>query len=422
MIVYQRSQQFWMPLLVGVFCVLCTGTPATSQDLQAPLLLEAASAEMVEQMDLPPIDRPSVRRSAMLQLNADVLTERFVNPSADLPPDASVALQLFDGDAPFEFIPDIVEQRGERVVIQGHSVVDRDDRVILIVNGGSVRGSILDDGEKLEIEPFGPGLILLEIDQEGFAPEAEPTVPEELGPEQDEGSLQDQPWPPIIDIMVVYTQLAALEDASIEDTIILAETETNDSYKNSGIGARVRVVHTEQVSYSEISDIFTSRNQLQDPNDGILDHVHALRDMHKADIVGLVVGDAVSHCGVAYIMEKPDINFAPYGFFVVRRSCATGYYSFGHELGHILSARHDKAVDPTEDVPFSFNHGHLATSCGVRTAMGYQNGCSAEGVNCTRKPFYSNPNVELDGCTLGSEDANNALTINSTAPIVATFR
>lgn len=420
--IYQRSRQLCRLFARGVLLALITGTSAISQDVQAPLLLEAASAELVEQMDLPPIDRPSVRRSTMLQLNADVLAERFVNPSADLPPDASVALQLFEGEPPFEFIPDNVEQRGERVVIQGHSVVDRDDRVILIVNGGSVRGSILDDGEKLEIEPFGPGLVLLEIDQQGFVPEADPTVPEELGPEQDGGSLQDQPWPPIIDIMVVYTQLAALEDASIEDTIILAETETNDSYKNSGIGARVRVVHTEQVDYTEISDIFASRNQLQDPNDGVLDHVHSLRDVHKADIVGLVVGDAVSHCGVAYIMEKPDINFAPYGFFVVRRSCATGYYSFGHELGHILSARHDKAVDPTVGVPFSFNHGHLAPNCGIRTAMGYQNGCTAEGVNCSRKPFYSNPNVEVEGCTLGSKDANNALTINSTAPIVATFR
>ena len=412
--------------LIAFFSALGAFGPtssAFSQQTKAPLLIEPASSELIEQMDLPLFDRPSVSRSAMLQLNVDVLRERFVNPAADLPPDASVALQLFeDDDTPFEFVPDNVEERGARIIINGHSITDRDDRVILIVNGESVRGSILNEGTKLEIEPFGPSLILLEIDQKGFVPEADPTAPESLEPTKDQGAVQDQPWPPVIDIMVVYTQLASSEDASIEDTIILAEIETNDSYKNSGIGARVRIVHTEEVDYEEASDIFGSRNELQDPNDGILDHVHDLRDLHRADVVGLVVGNAVSHCGVAYIMENPDVNFAPFGFFVVRRSCATGYYSFGHELGHLLSARHDKFVDATEDTPFSFNHGHLAPSCEVRTAMGYQHGCSAEGADCTRKPFYSNPNVEYAGCTLGAEDSNNALTINSTAPIVATFR
>ena len=396
---------------------------ANAQNVEPPLLIEPASAEILDQMDLPPIDRPSVKRSAFLQLNTEVLVERFVNPSADVPPDASVALQLFEDDeAPFEFIPDNVEERGQRIIIQGHSTTDRDDRIILIVNGESVRGSILDEGTKLEIEPAGPGLVVLEIDQSGFALEAEPTSPEQLGPAQDDGSALDQPWPPVIDILVVYTKLASSEDTSIEDTIILAETETNDSYKNSGVGARVRVVHTVEIDYEETSDIYQSRNQLQDPNDGVLDHIHDLRDEHKADVVGLMVGEAVSHCGVAYIMENPDRNFAPYGFFVVKRSCATGYYSFGHELGHLLSARHDRFVDATEEAPYTFNHGHLAPTCEARTAMGYQHGCSEQGVNCTRKPIYSNPNVEYTGCTMGSEESNNALTINSTAPIVSTFR
>lgn len=421
--IYKIISKKLTDILLSLCLVTVSLGVASAQNIKPPLLIGPASAELLDQMDLPLIDRPSVRRSALLQLNTEVLINRFVNPSADVPPDASVAIQLFEDDeAPFEFIPDDVEERGARIIIRGYSTTDRSDRVILIVNGEDVRGSIIDGGVKLEIEPSGPGLVVLEIDQDGFTPEAEPTSPGQLEPAKDEGSSLDQPWPPVIDLLVVYTKLAASEDTSIEDTIILAEEETNESYMSSGIGAQVRVVHTEEVDFEESSDIFATRNQLQNPNDGVLDQIHNLRDEHKADVVGLLVGEAVSACGVAYIMENPDRNFAPYGFFVVKRSCSTGYYSFGHELGHLLSARHDRFVDPTEDTPYSFNHGHLALECDARTAMGYQRGCSEEGRKCVRKPYYSNPNVKYEGCLMGSEDSNNALTINSTAPIVATFR
>ena len=44
-------------------------------------------------------------------------------------------------------------------------------------------------------------------------------------------------------------------------------------------------------------------------------------------------------------------------FAIVDYDCATGYYSFGHELGHLQGARHDPNNDPTS-TPFAYGHGY----------------------------------------------------------------
>ena len=58
----------------------------------------------------------------------------------------------------------------------------------------------------------------------------------------------------LIDVMVVYTGTARSAQggtANMENLISLAIAETNTGYLNSGINHRMRLVHTEEVSYSE---------------------------------------------------------------------------------------------------------------------------------------------------------------------------
>src|SRR5213595_2288107 len=50
----------------------------------------------------------------------------------------------------------------------------------------------------------------------------------------------------------------------------------------------LRLVHTEQVSYSSSGDIQTDLNRLQTPGDGFLDNVAGLRNTFGADLVSLI--------------------------------------------------------------------------------------------------------------------------------------
>ena len=74
-----------------------------------------------------------------------------------------------------------------------------------------------------------------------------------------------------------------------------------------------------------------------------LDEVPTLRDTHRADVVSLIgsgydVGRGA--CGIAYLMSGNSPLFAPYAYSVVDVTCMTGYYSFGHEIGHNMGLNH----------------------------------------------------------------------------------
>ncbi|MEM6822264.1 MAG: M12 family metallo-peptidase, partial [Verrucomicrobiota bacterium] len=97
-------------------------------------------------------------------------------------------------------------------------------------------------------------------------------------------------------------------------------------------------------------------------------------------------------------------------------NCATGYYSFGHEIGHLFGARHDRYVD-NETTPFPYGHGFLNGNQ-WRTIMGYGNGCDS----CQRRNYWSNPDVKLGGVATGTDDhENNARVLREEAKRIAAF-
>jgi hypothetical protein len=112
-------------------------------------------------------------------------------------------------------------------------------------------------------------------------------------------------------------------------------------------------------------------------------------------------------------------------FKVTDRSCATGYYSFGHEFGHLQGARHDTYVDST-NTPYSYGHGYVhrgsTTATRWRTVMGYNDYCSVVGYNCTRLQYWSNPAKTWLGAAMGVANTKNYLVLNNTDYTVANFR
>ncbi len=297
----------------------------------------------------------------------------------------------------------------------------------MVVRSGVIMANILMPDGFYQIRYAGEGRHgVFEIDQsqfpQGLEPTAVDTVPRfQPTPNRDSGD--------IIDLMVVYTTAAKNAAGGlgpIEALIDLAVAETNGSYENSNVNPRVRLVHTMEVDYAESGNIGTDRDRLRIPNDGFIDEVHAVREEYGADLVPMIVNNGGGFCGVAYIMTSVSTDFRDFGFCIVARNCATGYFSFGHEMGHIQSARHDYFVDGTVNSPFAFNHGFTSPPNNWRTIMAYNNACSGTG-GCTRLQYWSNPEVEYqDDGPMGvplnqSQPAFNAMTLNETAFTVANF-
>ena len=219
--------------------------------------------------------------------------------------------------------------------------------------------------------------------------------------------------------MVVYsTQAAAAAGSAIGAQIQQAIDQANAVYANSGITSRLRLVHYEQIAYSDSGSFVTDLNRLTTTGDGYMDNVHTLRNTYGADLVSLFVENK-QYCGYAWIGPN-----AIYAFSVVNRGCASGNMSFVHELGHNVGALHDPYVDSSTS-PYAYGHGTTDASQRWRTVMAYNDACVAAGTSCTRIPYFSNPNLSYGDPphALGTISTNdNARVHNQNAYTVANFR
>ena len=115
------------------------------------------------------------------------------------------------------------------------------------------------------------------------------------------------------------------------------------------------------------------------------------------------------------ILRPPDKAFAAVGYDI-----ATGIYTFGHEIGHLLGAEHGQSA-PTgaEDHPYSFGHGYVDPNKAWYSVMAYSNDCSP----CFRPPVFSNPNMTILGEPAGNAIfADNARVLNLNTSAFASFR
>jgi hypothetical protein len=226
------------------------------------------------------------------------------------------------------------------------------------------------------------------------------------------------------DVMVVYTpaaRAAAGGTIAMQALINLAVAETNTAYSRSAVIPRLRLVHQEEVNYTESGDFSTDLNRLTNPADGFMDNVHALRDAHGADLVSLII-EGTSLCGLAWLMSNESSAFQSNAFSVVARVCATGNFSFGHELGHNMGLQHDR-VDAPADGVFPYSHGYVDTPHGFRDIMGVAASCGG----CMRIQNFSNPDVAFSGFPTGvvqssPQSADAAASLNATAFTVANWR
>ena len=368
-----------------------------------------------------------VVRSRTVQPNLQLLLDADGTPIA-LDAVGTLNLNLFD-DVVLGAVLDRVEPsyRGGFTWV-GQVQAEPLSMVTLVVNDGIMVGTVASTQGLFKISYTGDGVHAVEeVDPSAFPPEAGPIPVEILEDEvadtvptavNDDGS--------VIDVMVVYTpsaRWAAGGTTAMANLINLAVTETNQSYGNSAISQQLNLVHAAEVSYTE-TNFSAALYDLTDPSDGKMDNVHTLRNTYYADEVVLIINDP-QYCGLAWLMQNVSTSFEDHAFAVVHWECATGYYSFGHELGHNMGAQHDwYAVQKYNQASgaYSYSYGYVNTSRRWRTVMAYNDACADLGFNCIRIPYWSNPSETYGGYPTGTASADNHRTLNNTALTVANFR
>jgi hypothetical protein len=216
-----------------------------------------------------------------------------------------------------------------------------------------------------------------------------------------------------IDVMLLYSRnVAELYIRKPEDLLALAIEETNQTFKNSGLGnIKLRLVHTQIVDYDgSEDDQFTHLYAMVDGL-GPFKDVKKLRDAKHADIVGLII-DNPTGCGLSTRIGPTSDE----AFFVVHHACATITMSIAHEIGHILGVRHDRFVDKNNE-PFAYGHGYV-NDTKWRDIMSYKAGCGG----CPRIPYWSNPRVLYKGQPTGTPASDSARVILELAERVSKFR
>ena len=368
--------------------------------------LSDAQSEVLERLQ----SAPTTEAIRVVRLEPELLT------TAD-----SLTLNLFEGNDVLVTDVRTEVRSGTDLSWFGDNPKTLSSAVLSVVQG-SVIGTVRDGEQLFWVRPLGDGLhAVVQVDPNAFPEEHPPEFQElenedtgtlDLAP-QDEDTAADEGS--IVTVLVAYTPAARSDlggTAAIRGLIQVAVDETNQSFANSGVNPRLQLVESYETNYPESGNMVTDRNRFRDDGDGFMDEVHDRRDAANADLALLVTAPG-GFCGIAADILATEAT----AFAVVAHNCATGYYSFGHEIGHLFGARHNPEADSTT-TPFAYGHGFFFQPEQWRTVMSYN--CPG---GCTRLPYWSDPLVAIGGQASGSAATHhNARVLNETAARLANFR
>jgi peptidyl-Asp metalloendopeptidase len=284
---------------------------------------------------------------------------------------------------------------------------------MLVKNGRTITGNVYFNGEWYKIRPLKTGgHAIVRVNHTAMPPDHPkeyarlPVVRMPEAPAVDKADT-------VIRVMVHYTSSAASASGNISALIDLAVAESNQGYTNSGVFIDLILAHKSQVTYTQSGSFSTDLSRYRGTSDGYMDSIHTTRNSVAAD-VGLLVINNSSSCGLASGIGSS----ASTAFADAHWDCITGYYSFAHEIGHLQSARHDPATDPSTS-PYSYGHGYQYNGNPKwRTIMAYA--CSG---GCPRLNYWSNPSILYNGLPMGtSTQSDNERVLNNTRGTVAAFR
>lgn len=219
-----------------------------------------------------------------------------------------------------------------------------------------------------------------------------------------------------VDVLVVVTNRAICEYSGIKtdrncyittnlmsqftSKVILLQSETNNALKP--VNVRIRVVQI--LFLNNAWDPVADGDSLQELQN--LDEIQQYRNESGADLVTVIAGQG-GYCGITNAMTYRSI---------VNVACLA-QYSFSHEIGHCLGAKHNRESMENTNHPYAY--AYRDPNGRYRTIDAYD--CSIK--SCQRVPFYSSLTMTLpDGSPLGNDANDNLRAIYDNALTVSKYR
>lgn len=289
---------------------------------------------------------------------------------------------------------------------------DPDASVLVVRNGDRLTGTIRSGGEIYQLRPLADGgHVLTRMDTASMPPDhpaghrhtpIQPLVFDHLEIPENKNNT-------VVRVGVLISNAAASAIGDITGFANLAVAESNQGFANSGAQVTLQLAHVGTTTYTG-TNFSTALDHFRGTSDGFMDGWHATRNSTAADLSVLVINNSAS-CGIGYLNAS-----AAYAFSVVHYGCATGYYTFAHEIGHNFGAHHNPEIATNNAYPYG--HGYRHPGSAFRTIMAYN--CSP---GCTRVNYWSNRSRTYNGAPMGTAATHdNARVINNRRATVAGFR
>ncbi|MCY7410178.1 MAG: M12 family metallo-peptidase [Chitinophagales bacterium] len=278
----------------------------------------------------------------------------------------------------------------------------------LVWHNGMIHGRIAINPRLVySIQPLGGNRHIIYVINQKYAPREESpesyekmkqggnTVPQEMNHPRFElpveSDLRSGGSDCYIRVLVGFDNDAGLNEADPIGFALQCAELSNTIYGNSQINFQMEIAYVRTYPDVASGDIEDALVEWQfEAFDSKFNDVFSEREQYDADFCILIAENFVGdYVGLAATI------LASYGsaFCVVERGSAIDNFSFMHEIGHLMGARHDLYVDGSGD----FNHGYIIHSEKVRTVMAYNDECADNGYDCDRIEYFSTPDVNFPG-------------------------
>ena len=294
-----------------------------------------------------------------------------------------------------------------------HYISTKGDEATLTLNPrtGHMFGSMKSGDRAFSLEHCEDGYVWVEYDiqaiqeeedmsEDGSGPDVRRMEASSGTTDNDSSDTGDNTTMVEFSVMIYYTPEFAAITPDIPGFVDQVLAATNQGYINSKVPMSIKLHCIEEATVNDVSSsVATIKNFA-----AMKGSASALR--HSADSTVLLVASmGLWACGRAF-----DINMISTGETISAcgKSCALGYFTFGHELAHTFGAYHNRETGHINP-DYAYGQGHLIAqgkaSTGYRSIMAYEANGHVQRVN-----YYSNPSViyPATGTPTGTAGSNNA--------------
>ncbi len=224
-----------------------------------------------------------------------------------------------------------------------------------------------------------------------------------------------------VSLLVLYTPQAAAAAGgtnALLKQISIAVVEANTVFQNSRVSTRLYLAHATLVNYHESGTVSNDLARLRNPNDKVFQNAHLLRLAYGADLVCLITENGSDY--QFYGLQGPS---AANAFSILRQPFLTGLDYLPVVLSFNFGCQLER---PYADSAAAFPYAYGDTFYGTN-GLGYQAAYSTvDAFGAARLPVFSNPDIQFGGAPAGipvgdPNPCDNALVLNQTTPIVASF-